>query len=931
MGACQSNLTNTINQVTPTPSSSRLSPRPSEPSSARDDPNYNKPDAVLARLDYSPNAELRHLQFEKEIRSLKEKKGGSRIFRKMSSTNRIGDIERVHQLRAQMKDRRKSVDFIQQKYGRRGSLDYDSDPSNHEMRYLLETSTGQKHLVDFMSTHPGFEEIRKRSLVCMHCWLDCLSYSEISNPQFRCSKAIEIYNYYVEKTSPMYVDVLEDNHRQKIRDNMMQLFNSLLPRNNSMLVKQSTEGGLKIVINEEEEGEEVGERKEEVEKKSRFFATGGKKLNLGEMEKPLSFSKLMVEREGEFDTFNFRAIKKNNFDALSNVSFRFLVNAVLGQFKMSPEYGKFRKELEQEDAMSFGVDIRRRKCRIFVDDFQYVRLLGKGGFARVVHVVKRSTGQHYAMKIQSKAALVKFHGMNEGGLELEKTMIANNRNPFIVDLQYALQTELCAILVLGLVGGGDLSDLIASAPKGRLPEPMAQVYTYEIAFALNHLHENGVVFRDLKPSNILVDDNGHLKLTDMGLAAPLYVYENKNASKDNDSSTAPDNSSAADSDLVPSSIVSEANAIEEAMRDALDSAKMAQGGNDSSVKMPTTRVHRKASLRTSPGNVKRKIVRKENTPSVELSPGVESRSSQKSQESDEGKGSAFGYDDGGDGPVSFIPADPLDDEQQEWETKNQDRVEIKRKSIVGTRAYLAPEMLEQTFEKERTGYSSKVDYFALGVTVFEMVVGRRPWANFEPSKGNRSSEIADPFAMDSENLMKIIQLRQDRKRFPPGFVSKLHKVDFPSHVSPPCCDLINRLLERDADIRLGYKAVCDHDWLKNQDINKLMKYETSDIPVWVKKSIAERKRKNFLLSLGSNKLNSDQPQQWQPKYKNFDDLMSELKEKDKNHSKLKWHDQLTNESQKLFADWDYIAPSAIKNELDILNRGRLRSMSESGV
>ena len=54
----------------------------SEPNSVRDDPNYNKPDAVLARLDYSPNAELRHLQFEKEIRSLKEKKGGSRIFRR---------------------------------------------------------------------------------------------------------------------------------------------------------------------------------------------------------------------------------------------------------------------------------------------------------------------------------------------------------------------------------------------------------------------------------------------------------------------------------------------------------------------------------------------------------------------------------------------------------------------------------------------------------------------------------------------------------------------------------------------------------------------------------------------------------------------------------------------------------------------------------
>ena len=98
---------------------------------------------------------------------------------------------------------------------------------------------------------------------------------------------------------------------------------------------------------------------------------------------------------------------------------------------------------------------------------------------------------------------------DEGGLELEKTIIANNSNPFIVDMHYALQTENCAILVLGLVGGGDLSDLIQSSPHKKLPESLAAIYTYEISLALKHLHTNGVVYRDLKPSNILVDDFGH--------------------------------------------------------------------------------------------------------------------------------------------------------------------------------------------------------------------------------------------------------------------------------------------------------------------------------------------------------------------------------------------------------------------------------------
>ena len=148
------------------------------------------------------------MQVEKELRSTKEKVGSSRIFRSLSSTNRIGDIERIHHLRSSL-PKATSVDFDALKYGRRGSLDYDADPSYHEMRTLLETAAGQKHLSLYLSLSSTPPLLKKSSLISMHCWLDCLAYTEIKSPQYRCTKAIEIYNFYVQKFSPMFVEVSE--------------------------------------------------------------------------------------------------------------------------------------------------------------------------------------------------------------------------------------------------------------------------------------------------------------------------------------------------------------------------------------------------------------------------------------------------------------------------------------------------------------------------------------------------------------------------------------------------------------------------------------------------------------------------------------------------------------------------------------------------
>ena len=111
----------------------------------------DNPNALFNTLTASPQSSMRRLSFAMELTSLKEKKGSSRIFKKMSDVRQIGDIERVHRENRSVRERKRSVDFEKIKYGRRGSLDYDANAEYHELRTILETAIGQKHLCQFMT------------------------------------------------------------------------------------------------------------------------------------------------------------------------------------------------------------------------------------------------------------------------------------------------------------------------------------------------------------------------------------------------------------------------------------------------------------------------------------------------------------------------------------------------------------------------------------------------------------------------------------------------------------------------------------------------------------------------------------------------------------------------------------------------------------
>lgn len=100
-------------------------------------------------------------------------------------------------------------------------------------------------------------------------------------------------------------------------------------------------------------------------------------------------------------------------------------------------------------------------------------------------------------------------------------MIMNH--PFIVKLRYSFQTVNELVLVMDYCPGGDMEDLLVL--KNRIEEEDAKLYIAEIILALEALHNNNIIFRDLKPGNVVIDSEGHALLTDFGISIQAYESE----------------------------------------------------------------------------------------------------------------------------------------------------------------------------------------------------------------------------------------------------------------------------------------------------------------------------------------------------------------------------------------------------------------------
>ncbi|KAJ8306530.1 hypothetical protein KUTeg_017075 [Tegillarca granosa] len=150
-------------------------------------------------------------------------------------------------------------------------------------------------------------------------------------------------------------------------------------------------------------------------------------------------------------------------------------------------------------------------CRMKHADFEVVKVIGRGAFGEVQLVRHKSTRKVFAMKLLSKFEMTKRS--DSAFFWEEREIMANANSKWIVQLHYAFQDLRFLYMVMDYMPGGDLVNLMSNYD---VPEKWAKFYCAEVVLALNAIHEMGFVHRDVKPDNMLLDFQGHVKLADFG-------------------------------------------------------------------------------------------------------------------------------------------------------------------------------------------------------------------------------------------------------------------------------------------------------------------------------------------------------------------------------------------------------------------------------
>ena len=158
---------------------------------------------------------------------------------------------------------------------------------------------------------------------------------------------------------------------------------------------------------------------------------------------------------------------------------------------------------------------------VSLEDFQIMKVIGRGSFGKVCLVQYKKTKELYAMKSLKKDVLLDQDQV-ESTL-VEKKILEKLDYPFLVGMVFCFQTEERIYFIMPFVRGGELFQHLRNCRF--FPEEKVRFYSAIIGLSLEYLHTYGVIYRDIKPENILIDEDGYLRLVDFGMAKVLQKDE----------------------------------------------------------------------------------------------------------------------------------------------------------------------------------------------------------------------------------------------------------------------------------------------------------------------------------------------------------------------------------------------------------------------
>ncbi|KAL7528904.1 hypothetical protein ACHAXR_002693 [Thalassiosira sp. AJA248-18] len=507
--------------------------------------------------------------------------------------------------------------------------------------------------------------------------------------------------------------------------------------------------------------------------------------------------------------------------------------------------------------------------------FHFHHLIDTGGFGFVFKATRKTTGVTYALKVQPMefmARLTRAGGhrkANEASLQMEKTALVSCRgHPFIVDLEYSFHTPLYAILALEYVPGGTLSRLISHSPQARLLCDLARIYTAEIACALNFMHEKGIIYRDVKPANILIGLDGHIKVTDFGLAGSMLVKKKQVNPQENSieldarSNTSEEDNSSSDDESMSSESVSS------------EEPEWTEDEATDEIKGDLCRVRRRTLC----------------------------------------------------GTAGYRPPELVGERYVDYQNRNGYDGELKRnyliRFVIGTKPHHILFLLFCTTEK--------VDFFSLGVTTFTMVCGRRPFPTRKmmmsevngvssPPRTRRSS-ISDHHSSalqraTTRKLMKDIEFRclMTEVKFP----DFLHDSDAKS--------FIEQLLAKDPNNRPRFDGIRSHPWMSNVEFDAA-KLKAMKLPVdWVHKHV-QQESKAKPRSIRRASMASHQRTKTDISLSLFiEDICNQMleigKNEDAEQAAARWMAIPSSKTMALFRHWHYTSEDALRLEMNAAPNG----------